>query len=503
MGAYAEDHRRSLEDPEGFWGEQARAVDWFTRPRTVLDRDAPPAGRWFPDGVLNTCFNALDRHVIRGRADEPALIYHSAYSGARRSYTYADLLQDVAQLGGGLRELGVGRGDRVMVCMPMVPEAVVAMLACARVGAVHCVVSGGLAPGELAARIDDARPKVVLASSCGLEPGRVVEYQPLLEAALARSTHQPDYCVVSQRPQARAELRGERDLDLAVLMRPGQFQPADCAELAASDPLYLLYGSGRTGELRGIVRDNGGHAVALAHLMRAVYDIGPGDVIFTASDLSGVVGHTDLVYAPLLVGATAVLYEGEPVGTPDAGSFWRVVAEHRAKVLVTTPTAIRAIDDADPDGALARRYDLASLEVLCLAGERLDPSTLGEAREQLGVPVVEHWWPGELGMPVTANPRRPEPLAPQAAASSVPLPGFDLQVLGPDGVALPSGQEGWLSLRMPLPPGALPTGWADDDRPHRSDVDTFPGCYLSGDRGHVDADGSVHLRERAGSPPEA
>jgi len=496
MGAYAEEHRRSLDDPEGFWGEQARAVDWFTRPRTVLDPEAPPAGRWFPDGVLNTCYNALDRHVVRGLADEPALIFHSAYSGARRTYTYADLLQEVAQLGGGLRELGVEPGDRVVISMPMVPEAVIAMLACARLGAVHSVVFGGFAAAELAARIDDARPKVVLISSCGLEPGRVVEYKPLLDAALERSSHQPDYVVVHQRPEARAELRGERELDLAVLMRPGQFQPAGCAELAATDPLYILYTSGTTGRPKGIVRDQGGHAVALAYSMRAVYDVGPGDVVFTASDVGWVVGHSYIVYAPLLVGATTVLYEGKPVGTPDAGSFWRVVSEHRVKVLFTAPTAIRAIRRVDPDGSLVARFDLSSLQALFLAGERLDPDTFRWAGEQLGVPVVDHWWQTETGWPIVANPRGLEPLPLKPGSPSVPVPGYDVAVLGPDGTVLPPEQEGSLCLRLPLPPGTLPTLWGDDDRFRRSYLDTFPGWYLSGDGGHLDADGYVFVMGR-------
>ena len=496
MGAYAEDHRRSLEDPEGFWGEQARAVDWFTRPRTVLDADAPPAGRWFPDGVLNTCYNALDRHVVRGRADDPALVFHSAYSGTRRTYTYADLLQEVAQLGGGLRELGVEPGDRVVISMPMVPEAVIAMLACARLGAVHSVVFGGFAAAELAARIDDARPKVVLISSCGLEPGRVVEYKPLLDAALERSSHRPDYVVVHQRPEARAELTRERELDLAVLMRPGQFQPAGCAELAATDPLYILYTSGTTGKPKGVVRDHGGHAVALAYSMRAVYDVGPGDVMFTASDVGWVVGHSYIVYAPLLVGATTVLYEGKPVGTPDAGAFWRVVSEHRAKVMFTAPTAIRAVRRADPAGALARRYDLSSLQALFLAGERLDPDTFAWAGEALGVPVVDHWWQTETGWPIVANPRGLEPLPLKPGSPSVPVPGYDVQALGPDGAVLPVGEDGALCLRLPLPPGTLPTIWGDDDRFHRSYLDTFPGWYLSGDGGHLDDDGYVFVMGR-------
>lgn len=496
MGSYAEEHRRSLADPEGFWAEQARAIDWFHRPRTVLDRSAEPAARWFPDGVLNTCYNALDRHVARGKADDPALIFHSAYSGTRRIFSYADLLERVAQLGGGLRELGVRAGDRVVISMPMVPEAVFAMLACARIGAVHSVVFGGFAAAELAARIDDAQPKVVIVSSCGLEPGRVVEYKPLLDEALARSSHQPDYCVVHQRPEATAELLPGRDLDLAALMKPGQFPPAECAELAATDPLYILYTSGTTGKPKGIVRDQGGHAVALAYSMRAVYDVGPGDVMFTASDVGWVVGHSYIVYAPLLVGATTVLYEGKPVGTPDAGSFWRVVAEHRVKVLFTAPTAIRAIRKVDPEGTLARRLDLSSLDALFLAGERLDPDTFRWAGELLGVPVVDHWWQTETGWPIAANPRGLEALPLKPGSPSVPVPGYDLQVLDAQGIPLPPGQEGALCLRLPLPPGTLPTVWRDDARFRRSYLDAFDGYYLSGDGGYLDEDGYVFVMGR-------
>ncbi len=496
MGTYAETYRRSLDDPDGFWAEQARAIDWFRRPTTILDPDGGPTGRWFSDGLLNTCYNALDRHVIRGRADEPALIFHSAYTGTRRSYSYAELLERVAQLGGALRELGVGRGDRVVIYLPMIPEAVFAMLACARIGAVHSVVFGGFAPAELAARIEDAEPKVVITASCGLEPGRVVEYLPLLNAALARSAHQPDYCLVLQREQARAELKPGRDLDLAALMRPGQFPPAECAQVAATDPLYILYTSGTTGKPKGIVRDNGGHAVALSYSMRAVYDIGPGEVMFTASDVGWVVGHSYIVYAPLLVGATTVLYEGKPVGTPDAAAFWRVVAEHRVKALFTAPTALRAIRKVDPAGELIGRYDLSSLQTLFLAGERLDPETFRWAGERLGVPVVDHWWQTETGWPIAANPRGLEPLPLIAGSPSVPVPGYDVQVLGPDSAELPAGREGAICLKLPLPPGTLRGVWGDDDRFRRSYLQTHPGYYLSGDGGYVDADGYLFVMGR-------
>ncbi|WP_375426615.1 propionyl-CoA synthetase [uncultured Friedmanniella sp.] len=496
MGAYAEAYRRSLDDRDGFWAEQARAVDWFRRPATVFDHDAGPVGRWFPDGVLNTCYNALDRHVVRGMADEPALIFHSAYTGTRRSYTYAELLERVAQLGGALRELGVTRGDRVVIYLPMIPEAVFAMLACARIGAVHSVVFGGFAPAELAQRIDDAEPTVVITASCGLEPSRVVEYLPLLDAALDRSRHQPDWCLVLQREQAPAQLKPGRDLDLAALMRPGQFPPAECAQVAATDPLYILYTSGTTGKPKGIVRDHGGHAVALTYSMGAVYDIGPGDVMFTASDVGWVVGHSYIVYAPLFVGATTVLYEGKPVGTPDAAAFWRVVAEHRVKALFTAPTALRAIRKVDPEGKLIGRYDLSSLQTLFLAGERLDPETFRWAGERLAVPVVDHWWQTETGWPIAANPRGLEPLPLVAGSPSVPVPGFDVRVLGADGTELPAGSEGAICLRLPLPPGTLPTVWGDDDRFRRGYLQAHPGYYLSGDGGYVDADGYLFVMGR-------
>ena len=496
MSTYADEYARSLADPRSFWAEQAQAIDWYTRPETILDATRAPIYRWFAGGVLNTCFNALDRHVIRGRADQPALVFHSAYTGTRRTYTYAELLERVAQLGGALRELGVQPGDRVVIYLPMVPEAVMAMLACARIGAVHSVVFGGFAPAELAARIDDARPKVVISASCGLEGAKVIEYKPLLDAALARSAHQPDYCVIYQRPQVRAELTEPRDIDLALLMRPGSFQPAVCAEVAATDPLYILYTSGTTGKPKGIVRDQGGHAVALAYSMRAVYDVGPGDVMFTASDVGWVVGHSYITYAPLLVGATTVLYEGKPVGTPDAGAFWKVVAEHRVTTMFTAPTAIRAIRKADPDGALLAGHDTSSLRTLFLAGERLDPDTWAWAGERLGVPVVDHWWQTETGWPIVANPRGLEPLPLKPGSPSVPVPGYDVRVLDGAGAQVPAGEEGAITLRLPLPPGTLAGVWGDDQRFVDGYLGAHPGHYLTGDGGYVDEDGYFFVMGR-------
>ena len=496
MGAYRVDYERSLADPDGFWAEQARAIDWYRRPETVLDSANAPLYRWFSDGVLNTCYNALDRHVIRGRGEQPALIFHSAMTGTRRTYTYAELLQRVAQLGGALRELGVVAGDRVVIYLPMVPEAMIAMLACARIGAVHSVVFGGFASSELAARITDAQPKIIISASCGLEAGKLVAYKPLLDAALAKTSHRPDYCVVYQRPELTAELVDGRDIDFALLMRPGSFQPAVCAEVAATDPLYILYTSGTTGKPKGIVRDNGGHAVALTYSMRAIYDVGPGDVMFTASDVGWVVGHSYIVYAPLLVGATTVLYEGKPVGTPDAGAFWRVVAEHSVNVMFTAPTAFRAIRKVDPAGALLADHDLSSLRTLFLAGERLDPDTYAWATEKLGVPVVDHWWQTETGWPITASPRGLEELPLKPGSSSFPVPGYDVQILDSQGAPQPPGQEGAIVLRLPLPPGTLPTVWGDDDRFVDGYLSAFPGYYLSGDGGYRDEDGYVFVMGR-------
>jgi propionyl-CoA synthetase len=496
VGAYREDFERSLADPEGFWAEQAKAIDWFSSPKTILDGSAAPLYRWFSGGVLNTCYNALDRHVIRGRGEEPALIFHSAITGTRRTYSFADLLQRVAQLGGSLQAIGVQPGDRVVIYLPMVPEAVIAMLACARIGAVHSVVFGGFAPAELAARIDDAKPKVVISASCGLEANRVVEYKPLLDAALARSMHQPDFCVIYQRPQLQAELVAGRDLDLAFLMKPGNFEPAVCVDVAATDPLYILYTSGTTGKPKGVVRDNGGHAVALAYSMRTIYDVGPGEVMFTASDVGWVVGHSYIVYAPLLVGATTVLYEGKPVGTPDAGAFWRVVAEHRVKAMFTAPTALRAIRKVDPEAELMSAYDLSSLQTLFLAGERLDPGTYAWASERLGVPVVDHWWQTETGWPIVANPRGLEPLPIKPGSPTLPVPGFDVQVLGPQGQRRAAGEEGLIAIKLPMPPGTLSTIWGSDERFIDGYLSSIDGYYLTGDGGYADEDGYLYVMGR-------
>ncbi|MER5392401.1 propionyl-CoA synthetase [Saccharopolyspora sp. NPDC002686] len=493
MGAYAEAHRRSLTDPEGFWLDAAKAIDWVREPSRALDGDADPFFRWFPDGELNTCFNALDRHVRDGRGDQDALIWDSAMTGQVLRWTYRELLERVALFAGALRAQGVERGDRVVLYLPMIPEAAIAMLACARIGAVHSVVFGGFAPKELAARIEDARPTVVVAASCGLEPNRVVEYKPIVDEALRTTAHQPRRVIVLQREQARAEL-GERDVDWDDAL--AQAEPAECVPVKATDPLYVLYTSGTTGRPKGVVRDNGGHAVALRWSMANIYDIGPGDVFWTASDVGWVVGHSYIVYAPLLTGATTVVYEGKPVGTPDAGAFWRVIADHGVKALFTAPTAFRAIKRVDPDAELLAEHDLSSLETLFLAGERLDPETYHWASEKLGVPVIDHWWQTETGWPICANLRGMEPMPVKPGSPTVPVPGYDVVVLDQAGDPLPPETDGAICIRLPLPPGTLPTLWGADERFRESYLSRYPGYYLTGDNGYVDADGYVFVMGR-------
>ena len=493
---YEDVFARSISDPAGFWGEQAALVDWIRRPDTVLDDSRPPFYRWFPDATLNTCYNALDRHVVNGRADQAALVHDSPVTGTSTTTTYAELLEKVAAFAGALRGFGVEKGDRVIVYMPMVPEAVVAMLACARIGAVHSVVFGGFAAHELAIRIDDARPKVVVAASCGIEPSRVVEYKPLLDRALELAEHRPAACIVKQRPQATAAMTDGRDVDWDVAMKAGATDPAPCVEVAATDPLYILYTSGTTGKPKGIVRDNGGHAVAMAWSLPNIYDVHPGQVWWAASDVGWVVGHSYIVYSPLICGATTVLYEGKPVGTPDAGAFWRVVAEHGVEALFTAPTAIRAIKKEDPDGVLLADHDLSRLRTLFLAGERLDPETYTWSTRTLGVPVVDNWWQTETGWPIASNLRGLEPMPIKPGSPSVPVPGYDVRVLDSTGTPLPPGEEGAICIRLPLPPGTLPTLWGDDERFVTSYLSTFSGYYVSGDGGYVDEDGYVYVMGR-------
>ncbi|UAL28810.1 propionyl-CoA synthetase [Nocardioides rotundus] len=496
MGAYQETYDRSIEDPEGFWREQAELVDWFRKPQRILDDERPPFYRWYPDATLNTCYNALDRHVAKGAAERAALIYDSAVTDTRRTYTYAELLEEVAAFGGVLRALGVEQGDRVVIYLPMIPEAIIAMLACARIGAVHSVVFGGFAPHELAVRIDDAQPKVLVTASGGIEPSRTVEYKPYVDRALELAEHEVGAVVLKQRPQVEATMIEGRDIDWDVAMKAGRTDPAECVEVAATDPLYVLYTSGTTGKPKGIVRDNGGHAVAMAWSLPNIYACGEGDVWWAASDVGWVVGHSYIVYSPLICGATTVLYEGKPVGTPDAGAFWRVISEHRVKSLFTAPTAIRAIKKDDPEAALLAEHDISSMETLFLAGERLDPDTWEWATRTLDVPVIDNWWQTETGWPIAANLRGLEPMPIKPGSPTVPVPGYDVQILDERGEQVGADTEGAICIRLPLPPGCLPGLWNDEDRFVSSYLSAFDGYYLSGDGGYVDSDGYLYVMGR-------
>ena len=491
--AYEEARRRSLADPEAFWGEAASLIDWVTPPTRVLDDAAAPLYRWFPDGELNTCANALDRHVAAGRGDHPALIHDSAVTGQVTTFTYAELLEHVSRFAGALRALGVQKGDRVVIYMPLVPEAVIAMLACARLGAVHSVVFGGFAAAELAARIDDATPRVIVSASCGVEGTRVVEYKPLLDEALQLADYRPEACVILQRPQATARM-GERDVEWRDVMSTAT--PAEAVTVRATDPLYILYTSGTTGKPKGIVRDNGGHAVALAWSLPNVYGVTADDVWWAASDVGWVVGHSYIVYAPLITGCTTVMYEGKPIGTPDAGAFWRVVEQHRVNGMFTAPTAIRAIKKEDPEGAFIRQRDLSSLRTLFQAGERLDPDTFAWASEQLQIPVVDNWWQTETGWPMACSLRGLDPMPLKAGSPSVRVPGFDVRVVDEHGHEVPPGTEGNIVVRLPLPPGTLPTLWGDDARYVEAYLSAFPGYYSTGDGGYLDDDGYLYVMGR-------
>jgi propionyl-CoA synthetase len=493
--SYDQVYRSSLADAEGFWRDAARDIDWVTPPgERILDATAAPFYRWFPGARLNTCHNALDRHVDAGRGDQPALIYDSPVTSTCRAYTYRELRDEVARFAGVLAGKGVGSGDRVVVYMPMVPEAVVAMLACARLGAIHSVVFGGFAPHELAIRIDHARPKVIVSASCGIEGSRVIEYKPMLDLALAEAKQPPESCVVLQRPEARAKLTEGRDVDWKEAMAGAT--PAPCQTMAATDPLYILYTSGTTGLPKGVFRDNGGHAVALMWSMANIYGVGAGDTFWAASDVGWVVGHSYIVYAPLLAGCTTILYEGKPVGTPDPGAFWRVVSDHGVKVLFTAPTAFRAIKKEDPSGLHLGRYDVSRLRTLFLAGERLDPDTYHWASDLLGIPVVDHWWQTETGWPIAANCVGIDPLPIKAGSPTKAVPGYDVRILDDAGSDCAPGEEGAVAIRLPLPPGTLTTLYDDDERYVRSYLTRYPGFYLTGDGGHVDEDGYLFVMGR-------
>jgi propionyl-CoA synthetase len=484
----------SLVDPRGFWAGAAEEVEWLRRPRAVLDDDAAPLVRWFPGGVLNTCANALDLHVTAGRGEQLALVYDSPVTRTVRRFSYRELLEEVARCAGALRSLGVEKGDRVLLYMPMVPEALIGMLASARIGAIHSVVFGGFASNELAQRIQHAAPKVVLSASCGIEPGRIIPYKPLLDRAIEQVNHKPAHCVVLQRPEQRASLLAGRDLDWQELT--SACQPAACVPVQASDPLYILYTSGTTGLPKGVVRDNGGHAVALKWSLRNVYGMQPGEVFWAASDIGWVVGHSYIVYAPLLLGCTTLLYEGKPVGTPDASAYWRVISEHGVDVLFTAPTALRAIKREDPDARLPGGFDLSRLRTLFLAGERADPDTVAWAERALGIPVIDHWWQTETGWPIAANCVGLGPLPVKHGSPTKPVPGYDVRVLGDDGAELSAGETGHLAIRLPLPPGCLKTLWRSDAGFEQKYLSRFPGYYETSDAGHVDEDGYLWIMAR-------
>ena len=492
--SYATEYRRSLADPEGFWRERAAELPWLEFPPTVLDRDARGAWRWYRGGRTNSCWLALDRHVQDGRGDQTALIYDSPVTGQIQRFTFAELLHRVARVAGGLAALGVGKGDRVVIYMPMVPEAVIAMLACARIGAVHSVVFGGFAAPELASRIDDARPKAVLSASCGIEFARVVEYKPLLDEALRLAAHPVRHCVVLQRPQAEAPLTPGRDQGWAEW--EASSEPADYVPLDATDPLYILYTSGTTGRPKGVLRDHGGHAVALHWSMRAIYGVDAGDVFWAASDVGWVVGHSYIVYGPLMRGCASVLFEGKPVKTPDAGAYWRVIQDHKVASFFVAPTAFRAMKKEDPDCRLKDCYDISSLRYQFVAGERLDPPTYRWLREHLDIPVIDHWWQTETGWSICANLAGLELMETRAGSVTVPVPGYDLRILDENGAELGPGEEGAVAVREPLPPGNFPTLWGDHDRFIEAYWSRYPGFYLTGDGGYRDEDGYVYIMGR-------
>jgi propionyl-CoA synthetase len=492
---YEDAHRESIESPETFWARAAEEIAWDRKWDTVLDRSNAPFYRWFRGGMLNTCYNAVDLHIEQGRGNQTALIYDSPVTGSVQKFTYSELKERVAKTAGFLRGLGVNKGDTVLIYMPMIPEAVMAMLACARLGAVHSVVFGGFAPRELAVRIDDAKPLVIISASCGIEVQRVIPYKPLLDEAIEIAAHKPEKCVILQRPQIAADMKEGRDLDWVGLEAGAQ--PADCVSVAATDPLYILYTSGTTGKPKGVVRDNGGHAVALKWSMKHIYNISPGEVYWAASDVGWVVGHSYIVYAPLFMGATSIIYEGKPVGTPDPGAFWRVISQHGVKALFTAPTAIRAIKREDPNGNYLKNHDIPKFETLFLAGERLDPDTYHWAANLLKVPVIDHWWQTETAWAIAGNFRGLQQFPVKPGSASKPMPGYNIKIVDSGSAQeLGPNQQGVIVVKLPLPPACLPTLWNDDKRFLESYMNPFPGYYLTGDGGHIDEDGYVWVMGR-------
>ena len=481
-------------DPESFWMEAAEGIDWDQKPTFALNESNKPLFEWYTDSYVNTCFNAVDRHVEKGRGDQTAIIYDSPITGKKQHISYAQLLEKTSLLAGSLLKKGITKGDRVIIYMPMVPEAIVAMLACARIGAIHSVVFGGFASHELAVRIDDAQPKIILAASCGIEPGRVIEYKPLIDGAIELSEHKPEGVVILQRPEAAASLIPGRDFDWNEFQLNAE--PTNCIMVEGNHPAYILYTSGTTGAPKGVVRPTAGHLVALHWSMKNIYNIDPGDVFWAASDVGWVVGHSYICYAPLIHGNTTVLFEGKPVGTPDAGTFWRVISEHKVKAFFTAPTAFRAIKREDPEGEFKSQYDLSCLQALFLAGERADPDTINWAKNLLGVPVIDHWWQTETGWTIVGNPMGIEQLPIKVGSPSVPMPGYDVKILDNDGNELPRGELGAVVIKLPLPPGSLPTLWNAEERFKKSYLSTFPGFYETGDAGLIDNDGYVYIMAR-------
>ncbi|HML43463.1 MAG TPA: propionyl-CoA synthetase [Hyphomicrobium zavarzinii] len=498
MGRYWDVYNGWLADPEAFWGEAAKAVDWFKPADKIFDAGSGQYGRWFAGAECNTSYNCIDRHVKAGRGAQPAIIYDSPVTGTKRTVTYAELLGEVEVFAAALAGLGVTKGDRVVIYMPMVPEVAVAMLAAARLGAIHSVVFGGFAANELAVRLNDAKPKVIVSASCGIEPKTIVKYKPLLDAAIEMAAHKPAHCVVLQRPMETAALKAGRDLDWSELVAKTREsgQKAACVPVKATDPLYILYTSGSTGQPKGVVRDNGGHMVALTWTMRNIYGVAPGDVFWSASDVGWVVGHSYIIYGPLLNGNTTIIYEGKPVGTPDAGAFWRVISEYKVAAFFTAPTALRAIKKEDPTGSQIATYDLTGLRTLFLAGERADPDTVRWAEQALGIPVIDHWWQTETGWAIAANPIGLEALPVKPGSPTVPMPGYDIHILDEDGHAVPQGQLGNIVVKLPLPPGCLPSLWNADERFGPSYTDHFPGYYKTADAGYRDEDGYLFIMGR-------
>lgn len=492
--SYEEAYNRSMNDPDGFWAEAAEAVTWTKKWDSVVSSPKPNFYRWFEGAEMNTCYNAIDRHVEAGRKDQTAIIYDSPVTGTVKKITYGELLDHVSLVAGMLKKFGVERGDRVIIYMPMIPETLFAMLACARIGAVHSVVFGGFAPNELAVRIEDAKPRIMISASCGIEPKGAIPYKPLLDKAIELSSHKPEKCIIFNREQVKAELIAGRDVDWKDAIEG--VEPAACVTIKATDPLYILYTSGTTGIPKGVVRDNGGHAVAMMWSMKNIYGIEPGDVYWAASDVGWVVGHSYIVYAPLLYGATTIVYEGKPVGTPDPGAFWRVINEHKVKVLFTAPTAFRAIKKEDPTGSFIKKYDISCLKYLFLAGERLDPDTYHWASDLLNIPVVDHWWQTETGWAIAANCAGIELLPIKAGSPTKPVPGYNIKVLDENGGELPNGSEGTIAVKLPLPPCCLPTLWQRDDAFVSSYLSSFEGYYTTGDGGFMDADGYIYIMGR-------